>query len=234
MIELLGVGVRDIARGWRLRRVTATLQAGSLVSVVSENPDAVDALLDAISGQLIPDEGRVWIDRVPLMRETARRVRRRIADIDAAEPMSATVSVFESASWMSPPRQWLSVLTQPASVRRDAVLRSLIAVGLGDRSCLRVNEVSDVDRALLSCARVLPTAIGGIMIRRIGDSVCSDATARLLQTLRMVARQRRITIVVGDVDALTSGPIADCLLTLSHGRLVDDALTAATRCPEPA
>ena len=60
MIELLGVGVHDTARGWQLRRVTTTL--GSPVSVVSMTPDCTDCsdrLLSLSHGRLV--EGAVTV-----------------------------------------------------------------------------------------------------------------------------------------------------------------------------
>jgi hypothetical protein len=55
-------GVHDSARGWWLRRLTATLEASMLVSLTSTTPDGTDAMLDAIAAK--PVESRVWIDRV--------------------------------------------------------------------------------------------------------------------------------------------------------------------------
>jgi iron complex transport system ATP-binding protein len=234
MIELLGVGVMDPAGGWQLRRVTATLEAGTLVAVLSTPPVHAEALLAAISGQRVPDEGRIWIDGLPLIRQTASRVRRRIADIDAAQPLQRSASVVDTVSWMSRRRRWLSLLTEPAGAHRDAVLRSLATVGLIDRSRVRVGEISDVDRVLLRCAGALTRPMTAVVIRNVDQCVCADAMAHVLQRLRMLARQRRITIVAGATDAVTAAGVSDRVVWLSQGRLLDRGAIAAGRCPEPA
>jgi hypothetical protein len=56
VIEVLGVGVPRQGRGWLLRRVCATLEAGELTVVTSRDPDERRALLDTVAGRLIPGE----------------------------------------------------------------------------------------------------------------------------------------------------------------------------------
>ena len=66
MIELLGVGAPREDGGWRLHRVCATFGRGEVTLVVSHLPEERDALLDAVVARLLPQEGRVWVARVPV------------------------------------------------------------------------------------------------------------------------------------------------------------------------
>jgi hypothetical protein len=75
MIELLGVGVRRDRGAWLLRNVCATVEAGELVLIVSPQTEERRALIDAVTGRRVPDEGRLWVNHVPLLRATARRIR---------------------------------------------------------------------------------------------------------------------------------------------------------------
>lgn len=95
MIELLGVGVQDEQKAWRLRKACARFDPGTLSAVVAGAPADGAAVLDALSGRRIPEEGRVWVTRVPLMRETrgrrvdkppCRTTRRRRRPTSAAAP----------------------------------------------------------------------------------------------------------------------------------------------------
>ena len=199
MIELLGVGVHDRRRGWQLRQVTATFDTGTLVAVTASPTDDTQALLDAVSGRRIPNEGRVWIDRLPLMRETASRVRRRIAHIDGTQE-------------------------RPRLVRR--------ALGLiGRRDALRT-AMSHTDRLLSECARALRRSRTGIVIRHAVEARRPESAAPLFEKLRAMARFRRITIVVA-ADPAMPLHIADRVVRLSHGHLVEQGSTGA-RCMERA
>ena len=81
MIEILGAGVAGAGGSWVFRRLCARIESPSLVGIVSADPEVRSALFDVITGARIADEGRVWIDRVPVMAATRRRVRSRVADL---------------------------------------------------------------------------------------------------------------------------------------------------------
>jgi hypothetical protein len=76
VIALLSVSVADGHGGWRLRRVSAHLGDAQVVAVVSHAADERRALLDTVSGRLVPEEGRAWPDPAP---HGARRARVRAA-----------------------------------------------------------------------------------------------------------------------------------------------------------
>jgi ABC-type siderophore export system fused ATPase/permease subunit len=82
MIELLGVGAPREDGGWRLHRVCASFRRGEVTLVVSHRPEERDALLMAVAARIVPEEGRVWVDRVPVSRDTARRIRGLVAEVD--------------------------------------------------------------------------------------------------------------------------------------------------------
>jgi ABC-type branched-subunit amino acid transport system ATPase component len=84
MIELLGVGVARKRGGWLLRRVCADLESPYLTVVLSADPAERNALLDVVGARAIPEEGRAWVDGLPVMRETRQRLRALVADIDAS------------------------------------------------------------------------------------------------------------------------------------------------------
>ena len=54
--------------------------------VVSHLPEERNALLDAVAARIVPEEGRVWVDRVPVSRDTARRIRGLVAEVDVHAP----------------------------------------------------------------------------------------------------------------------------------------------------
>src|SRR4030095_7933148 len=94
MIDLLGVVAQREDGGWRLHRVCASFRRGEVTLVVSHLPEERDALLDAVAARLFPEEGRVWVDRVPVSRDTARRIRGLVAEVDVHAPAVAHRSLL--------------------------------------------------------------------------------------------------------------------------------------------
>jgi ABC-type thiamine transport system ATPase subunit len=66
MIETLGISVprRD---GWLLHRVCVRIPRSKVVAICSADRSERIALLDAMAGRAIPEEGRVWVSGVPLV-----------------------------------------------------------------------------------------------------------------------------------------------------------------------
>src|SRR5262245_35966418 len=156
MIELLGVGVPRRERGWLLHRVCATLEAGELTTVVSVDADERRALLDAITARRLPDEGRVWVDRVPVMADSLSRIRRLCAEVDPADALVPRRSVFWNAlAPPSGPRALGRLLRLPRRRERDAVRGALERVGLRARIDEPVATLSAFDRLRLLVARAL-------------------------------------------------------------------------------
>src|SRR5262249_62189364 len=89
MIELLGVGAPREDGGWRLHRVCASFRRGEVTLVVSHLPEERDALLDAVAARIVPEEGRGWGDHVPVSRDTARRIRGLVSEVDG-QPSAVT------------------------------------------------------------------------------------------------------------------------------------------------
>src|SRR2546425_12698921 len=73
MIELLGVGAPREDGGWLLHRVCARFRRGEVAVVASRDPEQRRALLDAVTARMVPDEGRGWVNRLPVARDTVRR-----------------------------------------------------------------------------------------------------------------------------------------------------------------
>jgi len=91
VIELLGVSVPRSAGGWLLRRVCVRL-GHELTVVCSSRADERNAFLDVVAGRCIPTEGRAWVEGIPVMVTTARRLQRRVADPTVSAGAPRTVA----------------------------------------------------------------------------------------------------------------------------------------------
>ena len=111
MIELLGVGAPKPDGGWTLHRVCATFARGEVTLVVSHLPEERDALLDAVVARLLPEEGRVWVAHVPVSRDTVRRIRGMVAEVDlrSRPAVRSSASAWAAASSRPPPASARSI-----------------------------------------------------------------------------------------------------------------------------
>src|SRR5262249_31727105 len=131
MIELLGVGVPRRDGGWLLRHICATLEAGELTTVLSADVEERRALLDTMTGRRLPDEGRVWLDGVPIMAASLARVGRLCGEVDAAADglVPRRSALWNALAPTSGPRALGRLLRLPRRRERDAVRGALERVG---------------------------------------------------------------------------------------------------------
>jgi ABC-type phosphate/phosphonate transport system ATPase subunit len=221
MIELLGVGVPGGGGQWLLRGVCARLDRGLLSAVVARNPAQSTALLDAMTGRLIPREGRVWVNRQPLMRETAGRVRATDADVGGTTAVGqhrAGVGYTLVAGGLS----LASLLRFPRRRQREVALGALERVGLARRARQPMLALTPAERVRVGLAHALVRPATAVVLRDIDSTVGPDDVGPLLHLARALARAERMMVVT----SLASPPGAragvDRVLVLAEGRLAFD------------
>jgi phosphonate transport system ATP-binding protein len=221
VIELLGVGVPDRDGGWLLHRVCATLEAGDLTVVLSARPEERGALLDTITGHRIPDEGRAWVGRVPLMRGSQGRIRALCAEVDPRAGLIERRSLFWNIlAPASGPRSLGRLLRLPRRHERQGAMSALERVGLRGRADEPIAALSAFDRVRFLVARGLARRPGYLVVREPDQLIDAPGVGALLALLRLVAHQERLGVVVSLAGREALGPPADRLLLLGGGLLL--------------
>jgi phosphonate transport system ATP-binding protein len=224
VIELLGVGAPRENGGWILHRICARFRRGEVALVVSRLPEERNALLDAVSGRIVPEEGRVWIGRVPVSRDTVRRIRALVADVDVrSRPVE-----YRSLLWnvlvagKSGHRALHGLLRLPRKSERQAARRALERVGLGGRELEIAAGLGAVDQARLALASALVRTPEALVVRDIDrglDSAEAPVVGALLQSL---ASQERLAVLASAATPSAPPGFANRLVAIAEGLLVFD------------
>ena len=218
MIELLGVGVAAAGGRWLLRGVCARLDRGLLTTVVAGSPAQSAALLDAVSGKLIPNEGRVWVNRQPLMRETAGRIRANVADVGRVAPCREHRSVLWN-TLVADGHSLAGLLRLPRRREREAARFALERVGLARHARQPMLALTPVERFRVGLARALAWHATAIVLRDVDSSVRTDEVAPLLDLARAIARAERVVVVASLASEAERG---DRMLAFDDEGLVSD------------
>jgi phosphonate transport system ATP-binding protein len=228
VIELLGVGVpRSDGRGWLLHRVCTRLGSRDLIAVVSRDPAERLALLDAVTGRRLPDEGRVYLGRAPVTRESRARLRARVGDADLSVPVAESRSVLWNALAVRRPGTGalLGFLRLPRHREREAALAAVSRLGLAAGQ--PAGGLTPEGRVRLAIARELARRPEHIAVREIDASLDPAATEGVLAALAAVAREEPVGIVA----SMESWPLArthtHAVVALVDGLLVFDGPPSA-------
>jgi phosphonate transport system ATP-binding protein len=228
MIELLGIGAPREDGGWRLHRVCATFGRGEVTVVVSNLPEERDALLDAVVARLLPEEGRVWIAHVPVSRDTVRRIRGMVADVDLrARPVEHRSLLWNVlVAGKSGQRALDGLLRLPRKSERLAAHRALERVGLGGRELETASSLGAVDRARLAIAGALVSAPDVLVVREIDGIVDGAEAPSLRAVLQSLARRERLAVLASAGTPVAAIGFADRLVAIADGLLVFDGAPA--------
>ena len=229
MIELLGVGAPREGGGWRLHRVCASFRRGEVTLVVSRSREERDALLDAVAARILPEEGRVWVDRVPVSRDTMRRIRGLVAEVD----VHARAVAHRSLLWnvlvtgKSGQRTIHGLLRLPRKTEREAARHALERVGLGGREVELAAGLGSVDQARLAIAGALvrrkPAALA---VREIDAGFDGAEAAVVCGLLQSLARRERLAVLASAASPAAAPGFADRLVAIADGLLVFDGQPA--------
>jgi phosphonate transport system ATP-binding protein len=228
MIELLGVGAPKAGGGWRLHRVCATFGRGEVTLVVSHLPEERDALLDAVVARLLPQEGRVWVAHVPVSRDTIRRIRGMVAEVDLRSRPVEHRSLLWNAlvAGKSTQRALHGLMRLPRKSERLAARRALERVGLGGRELETGSGLGAVDRARLALASALVSAPDVLMAREIDRGFDGAEAQSLRAVLQSLARRERFAVLASASAPAGAIGFADRLVAIADGLLVFDGSPA--------
>jgi len=222
MIEFFGIGVSRSPRGRLLDQVCATFDGGELV-IVSGEADARQALLDVVTAREVPPEGRLWVDRVPLMTQTLRRIRAAVGDVDLGEELPGHRSVLRTVMTHRTPADGLRrLLVLPRRRERDTAVAALDAVGLGDRAQESVALLTPVERVRAQLARAIARGCRHLVVRDLDGTLPPHDTLGVLVLLRSLTRHDRRVVIVSLDEPTLATSLADRFLALSDGRLQHD------------
>jgi iron complex transport system ATP-binding protein len=219
-IDLLGIGVAQPGGTPLLRRVCVRLERrGELVAVVARRRSERQAFLEVVSGRRIPDEGRVWVNGIPLMRQTAGRIRGVIADAGPDARLAAQRSLFWN-TLVTPHAVLEGLWRMPRAAERAAAMRALTAVQLRDRAHDRVAGLSAPERARVVLARALARRTPALVLSDAASALGIDGAIELLGLVRAIARTEQLTVLASTHSVVVARACADRILVLADGLLV--------------
>jgi ABC-type phosphate/phosphonate transport system ATPase subunit len=201
--------------------VRARIERGMLTAVVARTAAQSTALLDSVAGRLIPNEGRVWVNRQPLMRETAGRVRATVIDVGRATPYAQRRSVFWN-TLVAGGHSLAGLLRFPRRAEREAALRALERVGLARHERQPLLALTPGEWLRVGLARALARRATAVVLRDVESAVGPDDVAPLLDLARALARSERIVVVASLASPVRARAGADRVLALADGLLVFD------------
>ncbi|WP_330229700.1 ABC transporter ATP-binding protein [Nocardia sp. NBC_00508] len=195
--------------------VSLTVASGEVVGLIGPNGSGKTTTLNLLSGMLKPTSGRIYLDERDLTRTTmSRRARLGIVRTYQSGRVFARLSVAEN----------IEAAALGGGLRRGAA-RALRDEIIDE---MRLDDVAHLPGSGLTAGRIRTTAIARALALRPAFLLLDEPAAgqneseavELVETIRRLARERRIGIVLVEHDMAVVTETCDRLHVLDSGRTV--------------
>jgi phosphonate transport system ATP-binding protein len=206
--------------------VSLRLEPGTFTVLLGRSGSGKSTLLRCCNGLQAATAGTVAMDGLGVAADRAawRALRRRTAMVFQSHQLLPRWSAFANALVGSLGRRpLLAALLLPVPLAAaEAALDALARVGLAERAQARVDRLSGGERQRVGIARALVQRPALVLADEPVASLDPATAIQVLDLLRTVCRQDRLTALVSLHQVELARRLADRVVALAHGRLVFD------------
>ena len=200
-----------------LKSVSFSVSDGEVIALLGPNGSGKTTTLKLISTLLLPDTGSVRVDGFDSLRDSGK-VRREVGIAVAAER-----SFFPRLSARENLDFFAALDEVPRRERPRRIREVLCDTGLDEHADTLVMKFSSGMYQRLGLARALIKRPGILLLDEPTRSLDAAATSHLWETIRGLAR-KNTTVFLATHNFSEAAALADRLLLLNHGALLDDRI----------
>jgi branched-chain amino acid transport system ATP-binding protein len=203
--------------------VTLDVRAGELHAIIGPNGAGKTTLIGQLSGEIVPDSGRIIFDgeditRLPTYRRSALGLARSFQitslfpDFSALDNVALAVQAHAGHSF----HFWNDARQERAL--REPAHAALARVGLADRADVIAANLSHGEHRLLEFAMALAAKPRMLLLDEPMAGLGPEESARMVEMLRDLKQELPILLVEHDMEAVFA--LADRITVLVYGRVI--------------
>jgi branched-chain amino acid transport system ATP-binding protein len=212
--------------------IVLDVPAGQLHAIIGPNGAGKTTLIGQLSGELIPDAGRVHFDGqditpLPAYERSALGLARTFqitslfSDMTALDNVALAVQAHAGHSF----HFWHDARGEREL--REPARAALSRVGLSSRADEIVANMSHGEHRQLELAMALATKPRMLLLDEPMAGLGPEESARMVQTLRELKQDLTILLIEHDMEAVFA--LADCITVLVYGRVIASGAPEAIR-----
>jgi D-methionine transport system ATP-binding protein len=204
--------------------VSFEVERGEIVGIIGRSGAGKSTLIRCLNGLEKPDSGRIEVlgeDIAPLGERDLRRVRLRVGMIFQHFNLLSSKTVADNVALP------LKIAGRTQSERRDRVRSLLWLVGLEDKATAYPGQLSGGQKQRVGIARALAADPALLLSDEATSALDPETTASILALLRDINRKLGLTIVLITHEMSVVRAIADRVIVLDRGRIIEEGEAAA-------
>ena len=198
--------------------VSFEVKRSEIVGVIGRSGAGKSTLIRCLNGLEKPDRGRIEVlgeDIAPLGERELRRVRLRVGMIFQHFNLLSSKTVADNIALP------LKIAGRSQSERHERVRALLWLVGLEDKANAYPAQLSGGQKQRVGIARALSADPAILLSDEATSALDPETTASILTLLRDINRKLGLTIVLITHEMSVVRAIADRVIVLDHGRVVE-------------
>ena len=222
LVRLAGVGKRFGAIT-ALHDIALEVSRGEVLGIIGRSGAGKSTLIRCLNGLERPEQGRVEIegrDIVPLPEPELQALRRRIGMIFQHFNLLSARTVLDNVALP------LKIAGQPRARRDARALELLELVGLRDKAHAYPSQLSGGQKQRVGIARALAAEPVLLLSDEATSALDPETTLSILALLRDINRRLNLTIVLITHEMSVVRAIADRVVVLEHGQVVESGPVA--------
>lgn len=233
-LTIRGVGKR-FADVWVLREVSAVVKPQCVTAFIGPNGAGKTTLFGAITGDLTPEEGNIWVGEQeitgwPAWKIARMGVARQFQDVRIFGGLSVLdnilVALFPAAEQSA--LHLLRGGTRRSSRARfiDTAMERLELVGLQDHRDALARNLSFGQQKLLSLARLLAPGAEFLLLDEPTAGLSHSGIEKFLAAMYIVLNTGRVTVALIEHNMTLVSSLAQWVYVLNEGRIAFDGPAA--------
>ncbi len=197
------------------------VQQGEIVAVIGPNGAGKTTLFNLITGQLVPDKGRILFDNEDITKLPPYMIcKRGIARSFQIANIFPRLSVFRNVqvSVLSQQGKSGTLFRSAQKMAIEEANRILKYVGLGDKAQRLAGSLSHGDQRILEIAIALGNEPQLLILDEPTAGMSPDETKRTMDLIKELAETRGLTILFCEHDMDIVFNVAKSIMVMHHGR----------------
>lgn len=202
-----------------LEDISFTLGRGQVLGIIGRSGAGKSTLLRCLNGLERPDSGKIIISGTDIADKTEaelRAVRQRIGMIFQHFNLLSSRTALENVALP------LKLNGIPRAARFARARELLELVGLADKASAYPARLSGGQKQRVGIARALASEPSLLLCDEATSALDPETTQSILELLRGINRKLGLTIILITHEMNVARQIADRVLVLSHGRIVEE------------
>ncbi len=207
-------------RGFSLQNISFSPEKGKVIALMGANGAGKSTLFRLLTGEIVPQRGRVLIDDIPVSKVPRRQFAQRVAVIRQERSFTFPMSCLDLVLTGRTP--YLSFMGRTSKADHDMAEDALRRTGTLPLAHAPFEQISGGEKQRVMLARALMQQPDTLLLDEAFSAMDTRQAVRAMRLVRSLAQEKQIAVVCILHDIHIAHAFADRIVILENGCIAAD------------